>query len=311
LAQRTLSRAFGRSVDPHDVLGRSSFAQDDVDSARGPLAYQPGSRFWKDLQAAAFHDPSLRRLLRERGIDPSSPEKTRQADRDQFLRKIKPILMLRNEFRVAGTDVRQRQIRSRKLSTLYSGAEALYALSDGNPRWLIGMLGDILAQAEGQGTVTRSVQAGVLWRASHRFKALLGMLPKASRTLSGKEVALGDVVDGVGKYFFERLVRESFPIDPVGSFIVDAKASEPLVELIQLGVSQGALVYVETDWKIVPANPRGKRFRLSFMLAPSYRLPLRLYEPVALSACLKEGLRTRAGAGDILADQADLFGADA
>jgi hypothetical protein len=304
LAQRTLSRAFGSSIDPYDVLGRSLFAQEEGETGR--LTYQPGSRFWKDLRLAASQDSSLRRLLRERGIDPTKPQKAKQADKDQFLRKIKPVLMLRNEFRVAGGEARQRQIRSRKRSTLYAGAEAVYALSDGNPRWLIGMLGDIVAGCEVTGRIGPSTQAAVLWRASHRFKALLGMLPKASRSVNEKELPLIDVIDAAGSYFFDRLVRGPFPVDPVGSFIVDSHASDALVELVELGVSAGALVYVETDWKVIPARPRGKRFRLSFMLAPSYRLPLRLYDPVALSACLKENLRSRRMTGDG-GSQVDLF----
>jgi hypothetical protein len=267
--------------------------------------------FWLELRRAAREDESLRNLLASRGIDLTkgarTPQVVTQATRDQLLRKIKPVLMLRNEFRkvqpAAGPTSGKVAMRSRKRVSLYAGAEAVYAMSDGNPRWLIGMLRDMLARVH-------QAQADVVNRTSHRYKALLSMLPKSIALVNSKEVAMVDVLDRVGKHFFERMVRGPFPLDPVGSFIVDSNAHEPLLALIKLAVSQGALVYVDPDWKVAPSNPRGKRFRLSFLLAPTYRLPLRLYDPVPLSTCLGERLPRRwhtSGTGTDVS-QAELFG---
>src|SRR5207249_10789631 len=118
-------------------------------------------------------------------------------------------------------------------------------------------------------------------------KALLGMLPQSVRLVNGKQLALVDLLDAIGRYFFDRMVRGPFPVDPIGSFVVDSGATDALVELIEVGVTQGAIVHVDSDWHVVAPNARNGRFRLSFMLSPTYRLPLRLYDPIALSTCLE------------------------
>jgi hypothetical protein len=309
LTQSYLNRVLEAPVNPQDVLGRSVFAQDDEGLFGRSLGYQPGSPFWNALQVAYDDDPSLRELLTAWDIDPSHPRDTEESDRDQLLRKVKPVLMLRNEFRVKRPTGRIPKIRSRKMTTLYSGAEALYALSDGNPRWLIGMLSDIEARIDKHGRVSPGAQAKILARTSHRFKALLGMLPQSSRTVNGKQLALVDLLDAVGAHFFDRIVRGPFPVDPVGSFIVDTQATDALVELIEAGVRQGAIVRVDADWHVVRAQARGSRFRLTFMLSPTYRLPLRLYDAVALSACLEGRLPSRPGSSKRAVEitQGDLF----
>lgn len=70
---------------------------------------------------------------------------------------------------------------------------------------------------------------------------------------------------------------------PNGSFIVDEKVPPKLVELIELGVQLGAIIYINPNEAISGKGIIGKRFRLSYLLHPYFRLPKREYDAVQLS----------------------------
>jgi len=109
--------------------------------------------------------------------------------------------------------------------------------------------------------------------------------------MEDRKVSLIEFVNTLGHYFARRTVQEAFPLDPVGSVLVDSGTPREYLELLELGASQGAFVHVETEWKAANLTPRGVRLRLSFLLAPYFGLPLRLYDPVSLSAALRPSLR--------------------
>jgi hypothetical protein len=69
---------------------------------------------------------------------------------------------------------------------------------------------------------------------------------------------------------------------------VDSKTSEPILEVLTQALNAGALVYVpDDDGQLILTSLRGKRFRLSYLLAPLYGFPVRLGKDVALSALLR------------------------
>jgi energy-coupling factor transporter ATP-binding protein EcfA2 len=286
LARAVLSRERGEDVDPKQVLGRSPFASDAKD--RG--TYDPNSEFWTDLRKAAHSDSTLRSLLRQHKIDLNDVKKANQKERDQFLRKIKPIVMLRLEFRKTRGKLSGGR-RPRKISKLYSGAEALYALSEGNPRWLNGMLTDMLRAAAGSKRISREIQARIVWQTSGRYQTLLGMLPKSTVWMGDRSVSLMQLVTSIGRYLARRTIDEDFPLDPIGSIQVDGVTPVQYLKLLELGASHGAFVHVDAEAVAVPKSARGLRLRLSFLLAPRYRLPLRLYDPISLRTTLRPVLQ--------------------
>ena len=136
-------------------------------------------------------------------------------------------------------------------------------------------------------------QADVLTRASINFSAYVSALPGGSVNIGGSTVDLVTVLRAIGDFFRQRMLGPEFPLDPPGSFYVDSNINEQLLELLRLGVYHGALVHIDPVPDTVETTLRGKRFRLSYMLAPRFRLPLNLYDPISLSTILRATFRLR------------------
>lgn len=67
--------------------------------------------------------------------------------------------------------------------------------------------------------------------------------------------------------------------------------SDDLLDSIGKAVNAGAFVYVRDDeGQLILNSVRGKRFRISYLVAPIYRFPIRLGKEVALSTVLKWNL---------------------
>ncbi|MPN39492.1 hypothetical protein SDC9_187020 [bioreactor metagenome] len=94
------------------------------------------------------------------------------------------------------------------------------------------------------------------------------------------------LIADIGKYFYTRIVIDNFSADPKGTFIVDDKVDANLIPLISSAVDCGALIMCTPQKSGLRTSVRGQRFRISFMLAPQMKLPLRTLPPIALSTIL-------------------------
>ena len=274
------------TITPADVLGHSLFASEES-LGHGEDIYAHGTPVWHAMANLARTNFSFRKYLRSQRINPVDPVSDRVQKRDKCLRKIKPIVLLRETFRASDKS------RTRKRPTLYSGEEAIYAMSDGNPRLLAGLLNDLLnarSNKPGRGLrlLSASTQAKVLRAASERMIAYVRTYP-ARATLAESPVSLelhlSKVIEELGRYFQAQLLSGSFNADPKGSFVVDDQIPRELVREIERGLLIGALIAV-SDPDVVPTSIVGCRLRLSFMLAPHYRLLLRNLRQVSLRSVL-------------------------
>ena len=59
--------------------------------------------------------------------------------------------------------------------------------------------------------------------------------------------------------------------------------------LLEKAAYQGAIILVDNNDDAFDFSVRGKRFRLTYLLAPLFKMPLRNYNEVRLSECLKSG----------------------
>ena len=305
LADRTVAEVLRKDVTCKYVLGTSP-AED-----LGPrkLRYQADQPFWKRLRAEAVVDPAVRAICRRYNIDPEQPVSATPEVRDSFLRKAAPLLLLRQEFR---KDSPKATLRTRKVVTIYSGVPAVLDIADGNPRWLVAMLREMLNKWDRKGQrIPPHVQAQVTMSASKRYRAFLRMLPDSSAKILDKDLTLASLSKRLGAYFSNRMIKDAFTLDPVGSFTVDSSTKPQVLSLIRLGVSQGAFVYCDDDWNTIPDSPIGRRFRLGFLLAPTAKLPLRLYEAISLRECLSGGVVALRGREKVRLSQQDLFEVDA
>jgi hypothetical protein len=266
-----------QKMTPRQLLGSSDFARDDESGD----AYAQNSSIWQELVELAKWDKSFEDYLVSHEIDPANPVPHTIEERDRVLRKVKPIALIRNAY------LRPIGGRSRKKHLLYSGEEAVYAMSEGNPRQLAGLLSDILdrrpvRRSEVDDFVDRRIQADVLYEVSGR--SLTGIKTYPVPVKEDDRPSLGGIVDLFGKFLNYELVGKTFSADPIGSFIVDDKVDKRIVREIEIGLLIGAFVSVGKD---PPASVTGARIRLSYMLSPHYRLLFRNYRDIQLSTAFK------------------------
>lgn len=301
VSERFLTRRFpDMPVDPSSFFGRSNLTENET-SPQAARSYERDGPLYRMMKTLAETDRGFQRELRRRGIDADDPFSEDPEVRDEFFRKVRPIVVLRAALTRGGRG------RSRKLVLDYSGKDVIYGMSEGNPRWLLGILSDLYNAWESQGGrgaqrphVSRRVQSRVLRSVSHQFHSSMGAVAlRRSRSEHSPRVNLLQLLDLVGQAIGDGMLGEAFPSDPYASFIVDADASAELENLIRIALEKGAVVFVGESPDDVPTSIRGSRFRLSFVLSPVYHLPVRNYRPVLLSSLL-----TRAAP----VDQLDLFG---
>ncbi len=287
LVDAVLRRRYDGTVTADRLFGPSLTSHVDDEKT-----YVRGSFTWHLLRDLAEVDPTFRELLQRNNIPPEDPFTEDIQKRDQVLRKAKPIALQRLSFMKQGKEGVVAR-RSRKIFNIYFGKETIYDISDGNPRWLHGIISEMLAQVkiDKKGRprrIPKSSQERVLRDASRQFLNFLESVPESSVSVSGGKTStdLSSFLHGAADAFFRAIVAEPFSLDPIGSFRVDESVPSSFVPLIKLAAYHGAIVMVDMgDW--VYSDPHGRRFRLSYLLAPEFRLPLRLYKAAPLGKMLK------------------------
>lgn len=268
------------NLTPEAVLGRSYFHDPETNKQK----YGPKGIWQAAFKELSIKDQSFAILLRKKGIQPNALDSTPRKTMDAVVRKIAPIVGFRNQYLKSGPRLKPyapAELHGKRSgSQVYSGWDALCLISEGNPRWFIGMAKRLLAEREIQGRekyLSRNDQYRVVSEASEKFLAFVSTMPTQSST-SGKEFpgGLRQLVEALATAFrFEVLERE-FALDPAISFTVDACCSPEILSLITTGLYSGAFVPVEEiGEQSVFATVIGRRLRLTYLLAPEERLPLR------------------------------------
>lgn len=279
---------FGHDESPRSVFGPSLFTREERIGQDNDV-YGRHSEVWEAMVRLAERDPSFALFLKNEDLDPQDPVSEDVTKRDECLRKVKPIVLLREAY-FKGVN---REHRSRKSSVLYAGEETIYAMSEGNPRLLAGLLNELLdtvitrkrSDYKSSPMMPREVQFKVLNAASSRMQSFIRAYP--TQTGQKKKLHLAQMVERLGNYLFNQLVGGEFPGDPVGSFVVDSSIGPSLEDEIGRGLLIGAFVFVGKSPSDVPSSIVGARIRLTHMLAPKYRLLLRNYRWIRLSQALR------------------------
>jgi hypothetical protein len=275
---------------PRGVLGNSYFESSAEDMEEERRAYAPGSRWAKRFSALAAKDASFREYVTRRAIDLHALHLMDEDQRAAEVRKVAPIVALREFYlRDPGSkDEQADSLRSRKTAVLYTGADSVFALTEGNPRIFIGLVGALLQDAKRRTvpTVSPRVQAERLLATAERFLATLRTIPvENAREDAGMGVV--NLLRKIARYFHADAVRGEFQAAPVGSFTIDARTPEVILKALGQALNAGAIIYIPDDeGKVILTSLRGKKFRLSYLLAPLYGFPIRLGRDIALSRIL-------------------------
>jgi hypothetical protein len=270
---------------PKDVFGASPFAPEDTDQEG---VYREGGVVWQAMVRLAERDPTFRDYLLDHEIEPENPISEEISVRDESLRKVKPLVLLREAFLSSDSSNRLTR-RSRKNPHLYFGEDAIYAMSEGNPRLLAGLLNDLLdlpgrPGSEG-GPLIRTVdQSRVLTAASQRTLAGIKAYPN-KKGMPSKSLAR--LVDRMGAFLHSELVDRDFNPDPIGTFLIDPDLPLDIQDEITVGLLIGAFVHVRSPENDIPSSIIGCRIRLSYMLSPFYQVLFRNFRDIRLSAALR------------------------
>jgi len=137
--------------------------------------------------------------------------------------------------------------------------------------------------------VSNSVQGQELLALVQRFAALLKTFPVDESSIPKSHRGLLSLIDIIGEYFRDQIVKISFTPEPYLSFIVDSHISDAIHSSLAQALNLGAIIYVpDGDGEVLLTSLRGRRFRISYWLAPRYGLPLILGKPVSLSKILED-----------------------
>ncbi len=249
--------------------------------------YQTGGRGQKRLRSLYQADPSFKSYIDNLKIDLNKIPELDNQIRAQHIRKIAPVVFSRLEFRKVLKEIPQS--RSRKNPITYTGAEAILAIAEGNPRWLIGLANSMLAHINESKKIPKSLQAKEIRKAANRFRALIKVIPCNSTILKKKRGVLS-LLDLVGNEFYSKIVIDDFKAEPYGSFVVDSHVEPEILEALGKALNAGAIIYVPDNSDILLGSIKGKRFRLSYLLASHYRLPLTLLRETSLLKILESAI---------------------
>lgn len=280
---------------PQELIGVSDFSSlDDGGGGMDRREYQgrgnpyaSNSKLWQKYKSLSDSDESFRAYLARRGIDLQKLESLSPVERAARLRKVRNIVVVREFYRKVAF-----RRRSRKSYSLYSGADTLILLCDGNARLLKALSGELFSSAEPAGLpIRRDAQSRVVESIISRFRNLIYSAEAVERA-DGRCVTLDELVDRIGAVLASGLIDEPFTDDPILTFVVDRKVSTETIQLLRIGINAGVFVHIaERSDNRVPLDLIGERFRLSYVLAPFFGLPVRLGRKANLSTLLGKSFR--------------------
>ena len=223
-SNQVIQSRLGKDQSTRTVFGPSLFAREERIGQDNDV-YGRHSEVWEAMVRLAGRDPSFAKYISDEGLNPQDPVSDDIRKRDECLRKVKPIVLLREAYFKGA----EREHRSRKSTILYAGEETIYAMSEGNPRLLAGLINQLLDAmvtrsrpgfvGSGEPRMPREVQSKVLRGASSRMRSFIRAYP--TQTGGRRKLHLAHLTEKLGDFLFNQLVGREFPGDPMGSFVVD------------------------------------------------------------------------------------------
>jgi len=257
---------------------------------KGHETYNAESHYIKEIKELVQKDYSFRDFLNNYEIDLENPLPKTHEQKVSIYRKMKPIVYFRNYFVKEFKEFHDRPILkpTRKHIDLYSGLEILVNITDGNPRWLIGLVNSILSRSKSD-KVDPAVQYDEVIKVSNRFINFIKNTPINFK--DSENLTIDSFFDLIGDYFKNELLGKKFQSEPVSTFLFDLKKSEDLELIIEKALLQGALILVGNEKEIYDFEINNKRFKLSYLYYPKYKLPLRMNKKIKLSSLMNSNIK--------------------
>lgn len=308
----SLSRMLGEPIETASltgVLGSSwTRTQDEAEQEEGEGQVRPPQILVKDtpqmqrLRVSAFkslydRDESFKKLLDEKGIDPKMPPDRDANPKGTLVRKITQLVLHRaNELEQFTFAAGAKHRGGKRNQRAYVGFPNLIDLTEGNPRWVLTLAESVVAahRATELPLSTQSVQSSAVRDFVEQMVAKLTVYP-TKLAASGRRWTPYDFVKGLGNSIYAQLFDVPFKTDPAMSFVIDQAAVEQFGEYIRTAIDLGALVILRRGGPAPLAGAVtvqtliGSRVRLTYRLAPEFRLPLLYLKERTISSALKAG----------------------
>lgn len=307
---KAMAAGYELKVTPEELLGSSRMEMQEAGSIgiydrpaqlrskqrKRRSRYSLGGANQKSFAELYEKDETFKRYLRSRDIwDVEHFQDLPEGIKAQDIRKIIGPVIVRNEY-FRPTAERDRRTVERRLRTLkripdiYTGAESILAMCEGNPRWIIGTLKPLFDEYQKlgkSGPVARHLQAERLTKTIVTFLSLLAAIP-ATDNDSSEALSIVDLIERIGDFFEGQILGRKFNPDPVTTVVVDKRL--PADHQIAFGraINQGAFVLVPDRLKDFQLGKIEKyRFRMTYLFAPLYHFPLVLGRANQLSTILE------------------------
>lgn len=209
-------------------------------------------------------------------------ELSRTTAASSIIRKISPMVAFRNAF----LNVHGNRKGRKSLSEFYSGWEAIFTISEGNPRWLISVLNSLI-QDSGSQKISEPDQMKKIHHSTESYAAMLKTLPLSNNMGLSTKQPVFTLLERIGHYFNSRVIGDDFGSSPPSTFTVDKNITEDIESALMIAWNYGAIVSVSTENTFGTYDSlKGMRFRLSFLLAPQFELTLTTGPTINLSTIL-------------------------
>lgn len=283
LAAAELGKDALRAPKPADLLGRGGF------EPREDGSYGQDSQNAKDIAALAELDPGFAEWFNRKVGADGLRDVTQEATYSD-IRKAMPLIRLRLEYRKLSATAARATRRSRhRIPDLYAGKENIYAMAEGNPRWIKALTHALLEKWTGARTIPRARQAAAIHATADELYKTLKAVPvdhresdPAALTFVGDSLSPFELTRALGEYVERRTHSAAFTPDLPGAFRVDV--DDPWVrDVVNSLVFLGALVYE-------PPRPAQDTdvVRLAHMWAPIFRLLPRKGKERSLHAAVRK-----------------------
>jgi len=294
IANKRIAKRFDNVKSLEEIIGISDLDFGIVESSGLPRSsfievkdvYAQKTPTWYVFTQLSKIDPSFRSFLLSKGISPTNPVPSTGTQRNEVFRKMRQLAIYRYHFKKENSSR-----RSRKIVPLYYGTRTLYEMCDGNPRIFIGFIDEIIKRAESEPRTCKPLsinqQARIATEISSRYIAVLAAYPGATVTIGNNDKNIKELIDDIGDYIYNKLINEDFTIDPSTSFKIDQDINSKLTRLLELALYLGAIVYLDGQEAISEKGVVDKKFRLSYILSPYFRMLIREYKDINLSTILK------------------------
>lgn len=271
-----------------ELLGRQLESEGRLDKLlKGPgfeserkNSFRPQSRNARDIEKLAEFDNGFKGWLDKVKKDASLEEAADNPRLRKELRKAMPLVRLRLEYHKWDGATQEKRRSRQVVPALYGGLRNIYAISEGNPRWIKALAHALREHRRKDArTIPPTAQARAIGEVSsklyNKLKAVNietssgGELKSPFTEYAGLTPSL--LLDALGAYLRTQTHDRKFSPDLPGAFENDIEGDEWLKEVVNSLVFLGAII-------VEKRGPGGERetFRLARMWAPIFQtLPRR------------------------------------